>query len=332
MQNKRPVVVVLGMHRSGTSLVANLLNSLGVDLGQELMPADEHNLAGYWESKTIFEIHKQILKELNCDWHNPPLSFPAEWWRKPKIEELKGNLVEFVHSECERTERIWGFKDPRTAILLPMWKEIFEELQLEPLYILTIRHPASVADSLSTRDHFASAHSEALWLKTNLDILSHAQDKLRAIVDYDRWFDCGLEQARTVINCLNLSHSVNETQIEEAVNQVIQGGLRHHSGEKNPICSPIVAKFYALLNQAATDGTIPDEISEITTTFEKSMDFLNIWDGLVTERDAIIAEYYSIIVRCNQKLERLRKQRKLLIYTIIGIIVICLIIYSLLHV
>jgi hypothetical protein len=321
MKSKKPIVVILGMHRSGTSLLANFMQAIGVDLGDDLVPADQWNVAGHFESRKIAITHEKIMKELNCDWHNPPLRFDADWWRKPGVQALKKELVDFVRSECERTEKIWGFKDPRTAILFPVWEEIFEELQLEPVCILAVRHPSSVAGSLSTRNRFASSHSEALWLKTNLEVLSHARDHLRAIVNYDNWFSSGLDQARTLINSLRIFPSIDEAQLTEAVNQVIQKNLRHHSAGDEAICSPIVAKFYNLLCEATTDAEIPGEISEITTTFEKSMDLLTIWDGMVAERD-------SIIDQRNTKIEALRKQRKLLIQLIILIVIVFAIISS----
>lgn len=327
--------MILGMHRSGTSLVANLVHAIGIDLGQDLIPADEANEAGYWESRRIWETHEKILKEMNCDWNNPPLTFPDDLWHKPEIQELKRTLLEFVRSECNRTHKIWGFKDPRTAILLPIWQEIFDELQLDPLYVLAVRHPGSVAASLSRRDRLTASHSQALWLKTNLDVLSHARNNLRAIVDYDRWFDSGYQQARTMINSLNLSPPVSETQMVEAVDQVIHPGLRHHSAEGDAICSPIVAKFYSILLRATTDGQIPDEIRAITETFEKSSELLNIWEDLVKERDGIIndiiAERNETTEELNIKIDRLRDQRKWFIYIVISLFAIFSLILSFVH-
>ncbi len=316
MQDKQPIVVILGMHRSGTSLIANFMHAIGVDIGQDMAPADEWNAAGYWESRTIFQIHETILEELNCTWKTPPLHLPANWRRNSNIQQLKSGLLEFVRSECDRTDKMWGFKDPRTAILLPLWQEIFDELQLEPHYILAVRHPGSVAASLSRRDGLSSSHSRALWLRTNLGALSHTRNHLRAIVDYDRWFDSGLEQARTVIDSLNFSRSIGEAQIAEALGQVILTRLRHHSGEQQVVCSPIVARFYSLLYQAATNGKIPDEIWAITETFEKATDFLNIWDDLVAERDEIIA---------NDKI-LLKRQRKRQQYSN-AIIIVCVVVF-----
>ncbi len=82
----------------------------GVKLGQDLLPADDWNAGGYWESKNIYEIHEMIMKELNCHWHSPRLSLPVNWWHTAKIQELKGILLEFVRSECNRAEKNMGFK------------------------------------------------------------------------------------------------------------------------------------------------------------------------------------------------------------------------------
>ena len=85
---------------------------------------------------------------------------------------------------------------------------------------------------------------------------------------------------------------------------------------------PFVAQFYSMLLSATTDGRIPDEASEITATFEKSLDLLNIWNDQVAERDGIIVERDAIIAQRNTKIERLRKQRSWLIYSIIAIVAI----------
>src|SRR5215510_8648831 len=65
---KRPIVVVLGMHRSGTSLLANLLTALGVDLGGNLLPADANNQAGYWEQQEIYHTQDALLEQLSGNW------------------------------------------------------------------------------------------------------------------------------------------------------------------------------------------------------------------------------------------------------------------------
>jgi len=317
VDSKLPVVVVLGMHRSGTSLTANLLNAIGVEFGDELLPADSFNAAGYWESRTICETQDKILKELNCDWHNPPLSFPADWCRKPGIQELKKILVEYVGSQCSSDGKIFGFKDPRTAVLIPLWLEIFDELKLEPHYVISVRHPVSVAASL-THGNLGLARSQALWLKTYLDALSYTRNHPLGIADYDLWFDSGMEQARAVVKSLNLPLPISEEQIANAVNQTVHSGLRHHSSKQDEMLSPVVARFYSLLRQAAAEGKIPDEIWKLTEGFEKTKDLWGIWDGIAAERDAEVRAVKT----------RLKKQKQLYTYIIIGILVVFTLISS----
>jgi hypothetical protein len=316
---KRPIVVILGMHRSGTSLVANFMHAIGVDFGQDLLPADEGNEAGYWESRKIFDTHEKILKELNCEWHNPPLSFPLSSWRKPRIQELKKDLLDFVRSECKRAEKIWGFKDPRTAILLPLWQEIFDELRLEPHYILTIRHPNAVTASLNRRHGLSSSRSLALWFKTCLLVLSHSRNHPLVIVDYDSWFNSGLEQARTIIEALNLTNSIGKLQMAEAVDSIALPHLRHHRSEQAVASSPTVERFYSLMRQAAIDGKVSDEILALTEPFERARDILNIWDELLEEREALLADRDAKI---EADRTRLRKQKQLFTYITVSVVAV----------
>ncbi len=307
MQIKRKIVVILGVHRSGTSLAANFSHALGVEFGQDLLPADARNAKGYWESRTIRKIQDQILAKLNCQWHNPPLFFPSNWQHRPDIEKLKSELLELVRSESGKTEGLWGFKDPRTAILLPMWQEIFDELDLEPCYLLSVRNPASVAASLKKRDRIDVYQSQALWLKTNLEVFSRVGSKLKAILDYDRWFDSGLDQGRRLANCLALDPPPGETLLGEAVARLIRPELRHHASSQEQPCSPIVQRFYSVLRDAAIQGKIGEESGEILDRFKKSRALLEIWDAVVLERD-------SIINQNNTAMKRLKKQKNLFLY------------------
>ncbi|MDR3555232.1 MAG: hypothetical protein P4L55_10795 [Syntrophobacteraceae bacterium] len=195
---------------------------------------------------------------------------------------------------------------------MPMWQEIFDELHLEPYYVLSVRHPEAVAASLQKRDRVDVSHAQAIWLKTNLEIMSHLGNKLRSVVDYDRWFDSGLDQGRALANSLQLIQPPDETLLAEAIDRVIRPGLRHHYGNQEVICSPTVEKFYFLLRHAAIDGKIPDEVAQILSTFEKSLDLLNIWDTLVVERDAIIAQN-------DLKIRRMKKQKNVLLYLVFAL-------------
>jgi hypothetical protein len=227
----KPVVVVLGMHRSGTSLLANLLAELGVDLGSELLAADYHNQAGYWEQAEINRLQDSLLQRLAGNWSGPawmnPL--PLAWERlaaaecRREMEQLK----QVVQGEIARARGVFGFKDPRTSRLLPVWRQIFSELNLEPRYLLAIREPSAVAASLARRDQISRVHAESLWLAYNLDALRDAGGQLLGVVDYHRWFTEPREQIRTLAQALNLSWQDRADELMNRVEPHIRPDLRH---------------------------------------------------------------------------------------------------------
>ena len=263
--SRKRLIVVLGMHRCGTSLLANLLNVLGVDLGKNLVEPDAWNQAGYWELKEIYRTQDEVLARLGRPWTQVEgtLPFPSEWWRNPELYSLKQRLLSIVRAEMDPARSVWGFKDPRTASLLPLWQEIFAELKVEPTYLLAVRHPLAVVASLMKRNHFTSHHAQLLWLLTNLDTLRYTRGQLRLVVDYDRWFTHPLEQARAVLKALELPEPVGEERLAAAVQVVVKPDLRHSLAEQNDEPLPYTLETYALLQQAAAESRIPDELWQI---------------------------------------------------------------------
>src|SRR5690349_13108524 len=78
---QRQIVVVLGMPRSGTSLLTNLLQKLGIDLGDKLAAADANNPTGYWEHEEICQTQEDLLRQLGRRWIDPTgtLPLPSGW-------------------------------------------------------------------------------------------------------------------------------------------------------------------------------------------------------------------------------------------------------------
>jgi hypothetical protein len=272
-REKQRIVVVLGMHRSGTSLLANLLSVLGVDLGEDLLPGDPGNELGYWENENIYRIQDALMNHVAREWGDCGLAYPfaIDWTRLPELQNYKEKLVSIVRTEIAAAKGIWGFKDPRTCRLLPLWKEIFEELELEPLYVLAVRDPAVVADSLVKRDGLDPLHSELIWLLHNLEAIRDAGNELRIVVDYDRWFTAPREQAIAVAKALDLSWPEDDVELIGKLTGAIRPDLRH-SKAMRPCCLPFVAHTYETLKRAAMTGTAPDNV--VRTELRRSSECL----------------------------------------------------------
>ena len=91
----KPIIVVLGMHRSGTSVVTRVFNLLGANLGKNLMVPAEDNPAGLWESAEIVAIHDEMLLHLGYSWDDPR-PFPESWWTRPDLKGFTSRMEHFL--------------------------------------------------------------------------------------------------------------------------------------------------------------------------------------------------------------------------------------------
>ena len=229
------VVIVLGMHRSGTSLLANILHELGVDMVDGPTHHSIKNEAGFWERMDIVALHDEILSLIGAPVGSPrhAVSLPDGWWRDPAIAPLRKRLKDLAAETLARTEGPWGFKDPRTCRLLPMWKEILKELSLTPRFIWAVRHPAESSHSMSDKNPvhrpLTPAESELDWLAYNYDILKFAGREIGHVVPYESWFDDAAATASRLISALGLPADAAARD----VSALIRKDLRHHKAASN---------------------------------------------------------------------------------------------------
>lgn len=240
---KRRIIFVLGMHRSGTSLTTNVLTELGVGLSEDLMPATHENAKGYFESQTISFLQDRILGTFGLAWNMPNSmrAFPPQWWQSPSIAQFREHIKNFVARELEK-HPVWAFKDPRTMRMLPMWHELVVELGAEPTYLLVTRHPNEVGGSLFAREKMDPVIAELLWLEHNVDALLATREKIAAIVDYQGWMERPFEQARYMIEKLDLPYAGSDDEMRAMLERVIAPELRHHEAPGNfrlPFTQPL---------------------------------------------------------------------------------------------
>ena len=136
-------VVVLGMHRSGTSAVAGMLHKLGVNMGDNLYPPDHGNPQGHFEDIGFMEANTAILRAAGGEWHNPPSDFQIKVFGAREV----GRIIDLIN-ERRSHNRVWGFKDPRTCITLPLYLPHLADA----FFIVLHRCCKDVAASLHARD------------------------------------------------------------------------------------------------------------------------------------------------------------------------------------
>lgn len=136
-----PCLIITGMHRSGTSSIAGYLRACGLDLGHDLLRADEGNPLGYFEDREILEFHRRMLGRAGLDAMTiHPRSLPLTLDATMRVEAAR-----ILASKDHGPQ--WGWKEPRTALFLDLWSELIPEA----IFLFLFRDPEAVLDSLLRR-------------------------------------------------------------------------------------------------------------------------------------------------------------------------------------
>ena len=260
------IVAVLGMHRSGTSVIARGLQVLGVDLGNKLMPPSEgNNSKGFWEDVEINQLNIEMLHSIQSDWHflTPIQSADVEILCNSGYLERAAKLLQ----EKTAGVGIFGFKDPRVAKLLPFWKQVFTQGQWKVSYAVVIRHPLSVCHSLVKRDGLAFEKSYLLWLEHVIGSLVGTEGENRVLVDYDHFIQMPEPELTRMAEALHLT--VNMAELQKFQADFLDHKLQHTIYRLNDLmldtrALPLVQEVYSsLLDSVAGNVSLEDSLLKI---------------------------------------------------------------------
>ena len=141
LRTEQPILLITGMHRSGTSFVAGLLQSAGLDIGKNLLEANYSNPKGFFENTDFLDFHRSVLSSLGIEpkgWIVPDeIIVPDEYVSKAK-QLIKDNAS---------AVKPWGWKEPRTTIFLNFWSNLLPNAK----FLFIYRSPWEVIDSLYRR-------------------------------------------------------------------------------------------------------------------------------------------------------------------------------------
>ena len=187
----KPFVLVIGMHRSGTSLAMQALEKLNVGFGGQLLAGDKFNRNGYFEAPECIAFHDDILAELGQTWGSPEhgLSIDPRWFEEECCHAHTKTATKILSERLEHTEEnaALALKDPRATLFLPIWLQAAEALSLETRIVICVRHPSEVAMSLEKRDKLGRKLSELYWLTYVASAFHHTKSLPRALLIFNDW-------------------------------------------------------------------------------------------------------------------------------------------------
>ncbi|GGW44874.1 sulfotransferase family protein [Gemmobacter lanyuensis] len=226
---ERHAVIVLPMHRSGSSALSRMLSLLGCDLPKTLMVGNETNPTGHWESTVVRALNDDILSSGGSKWQDW-LAFNSNWYKTPKPREFQARALEVLAKEFGSSS-LFVFKDPRVCRIFPFWRDVFAAAGIEPKIVLTVRHPQEVAASLERRkdNGIPALVGLLLWLRYMLDAEADTRGMTRAVASYDMLLQDPVGLAETLQARLGLFWpSLSESQAD-VIRGFMDPSLRHHN-------------------------------------------------------------------------------------------------------
>ena len=217
----RKCVLVLGMHRSGTSATARAIGALGAALPRNPLPSAPDNAQGYWEPAALVALNDRLLADLGTGWDDWRHADTARL-SPEALDNYRRLVADIITQEFGDAQTI-TLKDPRICRLLPFYLDVLEKLGFEVVPVLVWRNPLAVAMSLNRRAPMALHTAGLLWLRHCLDAEFHTRGLVRAVINYDTLFAEGANALRGVFAAVGLEQPAAATTLDG-----LDQAMQHH--------------------------------------------------------------------------------------------------------
>lgn len=208
------IITILSLPRSGTSLAANIIGTLGATLPDDCIPPHaDINPDGFFESATLLDIRVNVEAALGLNFAFPLSWCEPEWaaaLARPEIQPLIERAVAYFARQRSAGVKDFVFKDPRTAAILPFWLEVFRRSRAKVHFVVAVRDPVVTAKSIHRFNHHSLVMGTLFWLEAFTRIFATLKRTPFTLIVYDKWFESD-QQVRQVAQSLFKAEPSEET-------------------------------------------------------------------------------------------------------------------------
>ncbi|WP_417467347.1 glycosyltransferase [Maricaulis sp.] len=274
----RTIVLVAGMHRSGTSALTGVLNSRGMVIAEDLMSSSSDNEKGFFESIALADIHDKFFAAIGHGYDNAR-SLPADAFAGQPGSHLRARLINHIKSFESQGDIL--IKDPRISRLLPVWKDVAASLNATLKLVIAVRNPLEVAASLDRRDRLSYERSLLLWLRYMVSAEKESRELNRVVVSYPRLLRDWRGQTDRISRELGLALPPATKKVSAVIDEFLAPDLRHHrvddySVYEDPRVPDWVRNVYAEYLKAADDqgADLTEVVDHVAGQLAESGDFI----------------------------------------------------------
>lgn len=294
----RRAILVLGMHRSGTSALTGVLSALGVAAPRTPIQGDEWNSKGYWESARLNHFHERLLTASGSAW-NDWGPFDGAWAEGPEAVPYVRDLAALLHAEYGEAP-LFAVKDPRICRFLPFWLRGLSGLEIEPGIILPLRDPMEVAESLYKRDGMPMVEGLLLWLRHTLDAEFTSRGLPRSFVYYDDLLEDWRGVAGRIGSDLDITWPIRAEGAEEAVQNFISSDMKHSTASHDMAEVPAVVGEWVQKCRTA--------FRALAAAPDSSERYLAVLDDVRTDFDRYCSVFATTIRSTRRRLDSLNAE------------------------
>jgi len=271
-------ILVLGMHRSGTSACTRVLNMLGCALSDQLIGAGEGNEGGHWESFAAVSLNDEILASAGSgheDWGpiNPD-------WRQSAVRSQMVERASVVLNDHARLGPLFVLKDPRMCRLGDVWIEAAIAAKVDPLVLVMLRTPLEVVASLEARDLMTAGYAELLWLRHVLDAEHFSRGRKRIFLRYDQLLSHWQGLITKCKDGLGVALPRNSPKVHAEIGQFLSQSHRHHHVDpaialNDPTHSPWLRETFGIMlrwSESGEDSADYPALDELRAELDRSYD------------------------------------------------------------
>jgi hypothetical protein len=230
---ERNAIVVLGMHRSGTSALTRVISLLGAGLPKRIMEAHPSNERGHWEPDRLVAFHDRMLHEIGSRWDD---------WRNWDSFSVGEDRMAHYRSEIRRVLQeeygetaLFVLKDPRICRFVPLYDAILSEMGVAVSYVIPVRNPLAVMASLRTRNGMTDGFAALLWLRHVLDAEYATRGKSRFFTTYEELMADWRGVVGKMGNAFAFDWPVSVENASENIRAHLTPDLQHHVFDESDI-------------------------------------------------------------------------------------------------
>jgi len=250
----RQALMVLGMHRSGTSALTRVLGLCGAALPRHNSDAADSNALGFWEPQPIVDAHDRFLSEAGTRWDAiadyPPALFASE--QAATCRHILADLARHEYGDAP----LFVLKDPRVSRLMKLWRPVLTELGAEPRIVIMVRNPLEIAGSMKRRDGWGEHRTLMVWLRYMLAAERDTRDLPRCFVGYGQMMNDWRAVVATVSDRLGVAFPERSAAVEQEIDNFVRPDLRHHRHQADALLQrDDIAACVKLAYRGFTDAT-----------------------------------------------------------------------------